>query len=354
MKIIFLLPSLRVNGATLIFEMADRLESLGHDVHITSLDEPNRPGIYPLRVQTQKLQDTLNDFQDADAIVALNAVCAFYLNDLETKARKYYLLFNEENKFYPEELFKIKYPKLDEDRIAIERDSQKKYLESSYSLKMRYIVANDDLRIMLEQFALHKADVVRIGINEKLFYPDVSIPKGSKIRIVLEGNNLPWKGLKTVNRALSDLRNFDLWTFGDSPAPIKCDKHWKNPTTDDIRKILSSADIFIRAYDEDGTAELTAQAMACGCAVLTTETSGSKMFCTKKNSVIIKLGDYEQMAKELKILIKDKKKRETLVRNGLETAKSLSWDESIKVLESVLKGRRSYASSSSGRRSKAK
>ena len=72
------------------------------------------------------------------------------------------------------------------------------------------------------------------------------------------------------------------------------------------------------------------------------------MFCNNKNSVMIKMNDYKQLAKELKLLMKNKAKREEFIRNGLETAKKLSWESSIKVLESVLKGRRpSYGRKSS-------
>jgi len=39
MKIIFLLPSLRVSGATVIFELINGLSDKGHDVRITLLDE---------------------------------------------------------------------------------------------------------------------------------------------------------------------------------------------------------------------------------------------------------------------------------------------------------------------------
>lgn len=346
MKLMYVLPSLRISGATVIYEQANRLAELGHDVRITSLDELVSVDLYPLQIIPQKLQDSLKDFETADAIIAMNAVCAFYINDLETQAKKFYLLINEEFSFYPKELFKAKYKNLDDDRIKIERDTQKKYLEASYNLKLRYIVSNDDLAKMLKQFG-QKADVIPIGVNSKLFYPDVSILKGSKPRIVIEGSLAPWKGIKIINRALTEFANeFELWSISDGPAPLKTNKHWRNPDYKTVRKILSSADILIRAHSEDGTAELQAWAMACGCAVLTTKTSGAKMFCTDTNSTMVKIDDYEQLSKELRLLIKSKTKREKLIRGGLETAKSLDWKSSIKVLESVLKGRKPH-----GRRS---
>ncbi len=343
MKVIFILPNLRVSGATVIYEQADRLAELGHEIHITSLDELVSVDLYPFKIIPQKLQDSLKDFETADAIIAMNAVCAFYINDLETQAKKFYLLINEEFSFYPKELFKAKFKNLDDDRIKIERDAQRKYLESSYNLKLRYITSNDDLAAMLKQFG-QKADVVPIGVNQKLFYPDIGIMKGEKPRIVVEGSLAPWKGIKIINRALAEFANeFELWSISDGPEPLKANKHWRNPDYKTVRKILSSADILIRAHSEDGIAEIQAWAMSCGCAVLTTETSGAKMFCTNKNSILVKIDDHEQLSKELRSLMEDKTKREKIIRNGLETAKSINWESSIKVLESVLKGRKSNA-----------
>jgi len=349
MKIIYVLPDLRVSGATTIYEQADRLAELGHDVRITSLNELASVDLYPLKVIPQKLQESLQDFETADAIIAMNAVCAFYINDLETQAKKFYLLINEEFNFYPKALFKAKYKNLDEDRIDIERSTQKKYIEASYNLDIRYLTANDDLAAMLSQYT-KKIDVVPIGVNSGLIYPDIAIPKGDKLRVVVEGSLSPWKGIQTINRALTNFSHleFDLWSISDGPAPLKSDKHWRNPDYETVRRVLSSADILIRAYTEDGTAEIQAWAMTCCCAVLTTKTSGAKMFCNNKNSVMIKMNDYKQLAEELKLLMKNKAKREEFIRNGLETAKKLSWESSIKVLESVLKGRRpSYGRKSS-------
>ena len=329
MKIIFLLPSLRVSGATVIFELINGLSDKGHDVRITSLDELVSVE-YPLLITPQKLQDSLEFFEKADAIVAYQPPCAFYVNDLDVQTKKYYFLTDDVKKFYPRELFKAKFPNLDKDRIDIEYRTQQTYIDNSYQLPLNFLVTNKYLTSRKDTF------VIPIGLNHKLFYPDLGMPKGDRLRILVDGNLSPWKGVADINKALSNLRDFDLWTMSNTKFTIKSDKHWVNPTQEETRKILSSCDILIKASYEDGTAEMQAKAMACGCAVLTRKTSGTRMFCNDKNSLIFTQN--QSIEKDLEKLMKNKKMREELIRNGLETSKQLRWSKSVTTLEKALKG----------------
>ena len=338
MKVIFLLPSLRVSGAPVLFELADRLVERNHDIRITSLDELTSP-LYPLKIQPQKIQDSLEFFEKADVIIAYYPACAFYINDLDVKAKKFYFLTDDIKKFYTRKVIKANFPKLDEDRIEIEYEAQQKYLEASYQLPFKFLVTNNDLAFITAK----KASIIPIGVNHKLFYPESAVPKNNVPRILIEGNLLSWKGVRIVNRALSDLRGFELWTVSNTKFTIKSDKHWANPTIDDTRKILSSCDILVRAYYEDGIADLSAQAMACGCAMITRETSGAKMFCKhEENSLVFQTGknpkgDASKIKACIEKLMKNKKLKEKIIRGGLETAKKLNWEKSTDILEKALK-----------------
>ena len=133
MKVIFLLPSLRVSGATVLFELVNSLSGKGHDIEIVSLDKPTRVK-YPLLITPQKLEDGLESIEKADAIIAYHPSCAFYLNDLDVQAKKFYFLTDDIKKFYTKEVFKAKFPNLDKYRINLEYEIQQKYIETSYQL----------------------------------------------------------------------------------------------------------------------------------------------------------------------------------------------------------------------------
>jgi glycosyltransferase involved in cell wall biosynthesis len=335
MKIIFLMPSLKANGGSIIFELANQLVNKGHDVQITSLDELINVDFFPLIISPITIANTKNLFNDADVIISYYPVCAYYLNDIETKAKKFYLITEDQKVFYSKEVFKVNYPHLDDDRLEIEYRNQQNYIERSYTLPLNYITTNDDLTKIFTDHYGRKATTLPIGVNTNLFFPELVFLKDDAPRILVEGNLMPWKGVKEVNKALSLLRGYQLWTLSDTKYTIKSDKHWTNLTPEQLRRVLSSCDILIRAYTEDGTAELQAQAMACGCAVLTTENSGTKMFCKDRVNCLL-FSNSNELEERIKEVIKDKDLKRRLISKGLETVKTLNWDKAVQNLEKVI------------------
>ncbi len=339
MRIIFLLPSLRVNGGSVIFELANQLVSRGHDVQITSLDELIPVDFFPLIVTPITIQQAQEFFLEADAIIAYYPVCAYYLNDITTKAKKFYLITEDQKVFYSKEVFKVNYPHLDKNRLEIEYNTQQKYIEKSYMLPLNHLTTNNDLTKTFKDYYKRKVTTIPIGVNTELYYPELIFPKDDVPRILVEGNLMPWKGVMKINKVLSLLRGYQLWTLSDTKYTIKSDKHWQNLNVEQIRKVLSSCDILIRGYIEDGTAELQAQAMACGCVVLTRETSGSKMFCKDGVNCLVYTKDKE-LEDKIKTLLINKELRNKLISGGLETIKSLDWQKSVQSLEQVIGGKK--------------
>jgi glycosyltransferase involved in cell wall biosynthesis len=335
MRIVYIIPSIDVRGASIVFEQADRLAQNGHEIILTTLDEPKNSTRYPLSIIPSKLEDARKEFDKADVFIGFNPVCAFYVNDIETKAQKYCLLLNDEMEFINKDYLKI-ITKLDDQKLEIEYEDQKKYIESAYSLPLIYLTPNLKLKSLLAGFS-RVVSLVPIGVNQELFYPDQYVPKNDVVRILVESSSSPWSGTSTVNRALSDMRSFELWTTGSQV--IKSDKHWNLPDANLKRKILSSCDIYTNMGEIDGTAESLLHAMACGVAVVCSETDGSRMFCKDGiNCSYVSGNDEKEKSENLKNtleeLIKDKEKRNSLIIKGLETAQSMNWD--IKPLEDIL------------------
>jgi len=330
------MPSLRVSGGSVLFEIANNLTFKGHNVKITSLDEIINVDFFPLTITPTPINELKDFIKEADAIIGYYPVSAYYINELDTKAKKFYFLTDDQRTFYSKEVFKVNYPNLDNDRLEIEYKTQQQYIEKTYMLPLHYLTTNTLFTRMLREQYKRKATTIPIGINIKHYFPELTFLKGDKIRILVEGNLMPWKNIGEINKALSLLHGYELWTMSDTKKTIKSDKHWQNLNIYAIRKVLSSCDILIKAYSEDGTAELQAQAMACGCAVLTSQTRGSKMFC-KDNINCLIFNKNEEIKDKLELLIKDKQLRNKLIVGGLETVKSLSWENSVKILEQIFK-----------------
>jgi glycosyltransferase involved in cell wall biosynthesis len=335
MKLIFLMPSLKANGGSIIFELANQLVNKGHDVQVTSLDDLNKVDFFPLTVSPITIAEAKNLFPSADAIIAYYPVCAYYLNDIETKAKKFYLITEDQKVHYSKEVFKVNYPSLDQDRLEIEYNTQQNYIEKSYTLPFNYLTTNDELTKRFTNQYKRKTTTLPIGVNTNYFFPELVYLKDNAPRILVEGNLMPWKGVGEINKSLSLMRGYQLWTMSDTPNTIRSDKHWFNLNVEQLRRVLSSCDILIKGYTEDGTAELQAQSMACGCAVFTKETSGTKMFCKDRVNCLL-FNNENELEERLKELIKDKDLKRRLVSQGLETVKTLSWDKSIQNLEKVI------------------
>lgn len=330
MKIIYILPSLTIRGSSVIFEHAKGL-SKKHDVIITSLDEFQ--GNFP--INPLKIDEAKKEFADADVIIGYNPVCAFYVNDIETKARKYYLLFSDEHEYFTKEYIQH-INKVSGVRLDIEFDKQHKFIDASYNLPLHFIVPNKKLEAVLTKNK-QKVSLLPIGVNEENFYIDQYIPKGSVLRIINDGNDFPWNGTEIFNRAISELHGFELWTLGDN-VKMKSDKKWGNLKDEMLRKVFSSADIFVNTLEVDGTAEMSLKAMMCGCAVITRMTSGGEMvYQDGQNCIIIKGDTKEELAESLKTslqeLMTDKEKLETIVRGGLTTPKPYDIDNLEKILK---------------------
>jgi len=330
MKFIFILPSLEVYGAEFVFELSNRLKK--HEVFIVSLDEIKRPvDWYPLQNIPIHYPQAVKEFETADIIVAAYCSTAYLLNDLDVKAEKLYLVHEQESKFYTKEMWKKKWTDLNEKRLDIEYNIHKNYIENSLDLPLKYLAVSKGLVDFLKNQHNKKAQYFPIGVNKQLFYPDTGVLKTDKIRIMVNGSGLPWKGAKEVNLALDGIRDIELWTLSDSRPCMKADKHWRNPFADSLRKLLSSCDILINVPYHSGNALLETKAMACGCAVLTTETNGTRDFCTKENSYLVRPKDVKGIHEGIKYLL-DKRNREKLVKGGLNTIKTLDWDKSAELL----------------------
>lgn len=326
MKIIYVLPSLTIRGSNIVFEQINQLSKNKHEIIVTSLDKIEQTTKFPLNATILDVDDAKKEFKSVDAIIGYNPVCALYINDLDVHSRKFYLLLNDERKYYSKEYLSV-LGKLEGIKLEIEHKKQIDFIEASYNLPFFYIVPNKSLQTIFSNKKL-KTIFAPIGVDHELFYPEQLFPKTNKIRLITEGSMLPWKGTEVINRALAELRSFELWTFGDKDNSFRSDKHWGPVDPTRARQLFSSSDIFINPNLIDGTAEMNLQAMACGCAVLTWPTMGTRMFCDKENYIN---GDSpNEMADNLKsklfALMNDNNLLEKYIARGLQIAKKVTWN----------------------------
>ena len=348
MKILYILPEAGIaGGASQVFEHVNRLIDRGHDVKLAILsNDVYEVNWYPLRTSLIPMKDIPEIAKKSDIVVSTHYITSFFVNDLETKAQKYYFVQHKESWFVDELSFVINdFEGTEEEKKELIKRRVKEYreyIEKSYKLMdLKLITTSDWLVGILDKEFDRESLQVYCCLNEKMFYPEPVFPRNDgKIRILLETTTqkTSWKGLDDAIKVLEDDKDFrsqiEVWTLSADDPKYKGDKHWKSPSQDEIRQIYSSCDINLKMSWYEGWGLGPMQAMACGCAVVTSDNFGINTYGKDGyNCLISENRDIEAARNNLKKLISDKKLRNKLIKNGLNINKEFVWDKEIDKLE---------------------
>lgn len=216
----------------------------------------------------------------------------------------------------------------------------KYYLDMyEYSLKLPFyfLLASSFIRDEILKYNNNfRYQIVGSGVDTSVFYPR-RINKGNsdvfKILVILRKSKL--KGddiaLKVINEVSKKLKiqalligydkkfhgklNFDYLAF-----PYLRDN--------ELAKVYSSADVFLFTSYIEGFGLPPLEAMACGTPVVTTNAKGNMEYIKPNiNALVSEPGDVNSLVKNvIKVLTNDKLK-ESLIENGLQTAKEWTWDK---------------------------
>ena len=205
---------------------------------------------------------------------------------------------------------------------------------------------------------------IRNGIDTNLFYHDPFQDSGNfdGVTVVLEGYNhnrckdIDGMAFAAIRRARYDYGlNLRVIGFSQYDPQFEFDAFWKSPPQHIIRKIYSTADIFLKASRYEGRPGPHMEAMACGTAVCTAIGTGDDDLFDDVNCLKSQYGDLKKLTDNLVKLSgqekaahpanqailsqHDNRVREKLTRQGLEYVKnSYSWEPAIDMVEKALTG----------------
>lgn len=329
MKILYFLPGTGISGGVItVCEQINRLRKRGHDVRLVTFEEkPQKISKwYPVGVDAEsffKMKELAEDW--AEIIVATLYTTHFYLHlDLHTAADKYYFVQARESWFFHEGIDDYK--------------KWQEYVEKGYAIKYYTpITVSSWLTEFLDKEYNKKAIQLKVGLNKDIFYPEPTFPRNEgKVRVLLEtaGQSMPLRGIKEAQEALQGLENIEVWTMSPDDPIYAGDKHWKSPPQDMIRKIFSSCDILLKTSWYEGLGLGPMQAMATGCAVVTTDNLGCRDYVVDgQNALMVQPRNVQAISGAVERLVKDESLRNDLIKGGLETAKTFDWEPSIDLLE---------------------
>lgn len=349
MRITFILISPKrepVGGYRVIYEYADRLAAKGHKVTVLhSLVVPfaryKRPfwlryiAHYLLKTYIPRWFNFKNQVNlamipeitdkyipDGDAVIATWWATAYPVSELNAaKGRKFYLIQHYEV-----------------------WGGVKDLVEKSYSLGLNNIVIAGWLKEILEKLGARVASHIPNGMNFDLFKLKRPIEDREHLSIAMMYHEADWKGsrdgIKAIEIVKDQFPDLTVTVFSVYPKPSWL-PGWihfvQNPAQSALVDLYNSHAIFISPSWTEGWPLPPAEALACGCALVSTDIGGVHDYAVnEKTALLSPPKDPEAMAKNLVRLLNDKDLRIRLAKDGHELVQNFTWENAVTRLEKVL------------------
>jgi len=395
MKITFILPGIQLSGGLrVIFEYANRLKEGGHNVNLL-YPLITIPGVYKLSLKSLTRYLDINNIQinnevnwfnpkvklsriwtlnvkyvklvekqipDADIIIASSWETANLVNKLnEKKGQKFYLIQHYEIwDIWSNERCWRKAEKIERnpskrslamyDVIPENKELRrfKNLVDTTYKLPLKKIVISSFLKDLIEEKFGEKVEaLISNGVNHDNFYRDDS-PERENLKICkicTPCEHFMWKGVADGIKAFKIVKNrypdIEFVMYGakrikDTPKWIKVYERLLND--EELRKLYNNSHIFVYPSWTEGFGLPPMEAMACGCAVVSTDVGAIPDYAINNKTVLTSPPrDPKALANNIIKLIENKDKRNKIAENGYNHVKKFAWARSTDKLENVLK-----------------
>ncbi len=347
MKITFLLPHVRLSGGVkAVLEYANRFHAKGHDVRlVVPADEPKwwrvdriwRQKRAPLKTLSPDTVDWFDNrlpidrlpenaarfFPPADILIATAWQTAAIAATLPVSAgKKFYFIQHHESLWTRE----------------------KKNAERTYRLPFEKIVISSWLKQILHENYGQHARVFVTPVDRGVFFYEPGEPNVPR-RIALMHHDYDWKGYQDGIAAMRKIRDrnlpFELVVFGEKlkdPARLKQEAgfdfaYHHRPTRETLRGIYASSDIYLCPSWHEGLGMPPMEAMACGSALVTTDTGGGRDYAVHGETALVSPPkDPGALAANLARLLEDESLLQELADNGRKKIETFDWERNCREL----------------------
>lgn len=343
LRIQFVLPFLVLTGGNkCVMEYANRLQDRGHDVWLI-LGHGSPSWKQPRGFATTWLRDHgLMHWVDwfdirvpvvrvpnlegprlpaADVVVATDYYWAGHVHKMPASAgRKFYLIQAYET-----------------DWIA-----NKELADASYRYRMPHIVnASWVGRLLHEKFGTNSVKVIPAANYDQYDYrPDRSFR--SPARCLMQYHTVSEKGVSDGIRAFEiaaqQVPGLKLTLFGTRTKGLQTPHTTRyNVPEAEMSDLYHAHDIFVWSSIREGLGTPCIEAMACQCAVATTDNGGSEEFAFHEETALVSPpGNPEALAQNVVRLAKDLALRKRLAKNSCAwVRRNITWDKACDGLEKV-------------------
>jgi len=179
------------------------------------------------------------------------------------------------------------------------------------------------------------------GLDRELFAPGPpSFERPARVSVMT--HRLDWKGLEDALAALSIVRDaradVEVVMFGTELESF-ADSFLQSPTRAQVAEVLRSSAVHVVASWEEGFGLTGAEAIACGAALASTDTKGSRDYAVDGATALVSAPrDPEALARNVLALLDDAELRERLINAGQRHLHSVMppWPEAARRMAAAL------------------
>lgn len=360
MRITFVLPRYLASpagGFKVVYEYANRLQARGHQVAIlhprnlnptSGVVEQTKNYLWPYKIRLQdrplvswfeldkqiKLlltPDLREDFvPQGDVVIATGYRTVCWVNRYgEDKGRQYYLIQGYES-----------------------WDGNEEDVRRTWLLPLHKIVIAKWLLKLAQDFGeSERATYIPNGLDFEQFKITTPIDK-RPARVGMLAHPSIWKGTSDGVRALElaheQLPNMQAILFGAHSRPAELPtwiEYRRQPTAGELLAIYNSCSVFLQPSWTEGWGLTAAEALACGCALVTTDNLGVREFAEDGYSALFSpIKSPELLAQNLMKLFDNDELRQQLAQSGYKRIQEFTWERATNSLERLLLTRLSVRS----------
>ncbi|BAN74990.1 MULTISPECIES: glycosyltransferase family 4 protein [Lacticaseibacillus] len=353
MRIAFILPTFSrhpVGGYQMVYKYANALVSRGWHVDVYNLAE--RYVVTPLiwgdfKMVTKKVVERFNknrlklDWFELDPRVSehfhqLGPISESYDCIIATAAETAKFVVDQS----PRQGQKYYFIQALEDWIQ----GGEKRVFSTYTLPLHKIVVANWLEKLIFKKTGQHSDVIPNSIDTTEFYPSHSLTN-RKNQVAILNHILPDKntkfGVEVLKKVKEEIPDLEVLMFGvpQRPSDLPSYFHYfRAANVEQLRdQIYGRAKIYLMPAKKEGWGLTGMEAMACGAALVATESNGIKEYGKNgTNALLLPVDDEAAFVDSIIKLFKDENKRLDLVSAGLHDIKNFSLEKSTNELMTIL------------------
>ncbi len=351
MDIAFVLPTISTvpsGGHKIVFDYANYLNRSGHSVTIYYITEnlmkrrfrnerlrkavctfvaPRFPRWYKLErgIRVKSLFERRMPYNH-DVVIATAVKTAYFLSEIKSGAEKAYFIQGFET-----------------------WNATQEEVYNSYNLIRNKIVVSKWLLEIVRNHSCGNIKILSNPINTRIFKCDKSQKERIKHSLAFHYRTEKCKGstyaIEVVKKLQEEYHDLSVFVVGISERPYDLPeycKYYRKIKSEQIAEINNIVQVFLCTSIDEGFGLPGMEAMACGCALVSTDYPGVREYATDEyNALLSPARDTEMLVSNIEKLFEDIDLRDSLVSNGLKTTRNCSIEnrgiELISILDEIKK-----------------